>query len=89
MPWWQYLTRTPRRAGQILIVIYQRTLSLDHGPLARFYPYRVCKFHPTCSDYGYVAVGRFGLLKGGWMTVKRILRCNPWSLGGVDEVPEK
>ena len=82
------IAKIPRRCGQLLIVIYQRTLSLDHGPLAKLYPYRVCKFHPTCSDYGYAAVGRFGLLKGGWLTAKRILRCNPWSLGGVDEVPE-
>jgi uncharacterized protein len=76
----------PRRFGQALIVLYQKTLSLDHGPLARFVPYRTCKFHPTCSEYGYEAVGKFGLIKGSWLTFKRILRCNPWSQGGEDPV---
>jgi len=84
----QFMLCIPRRLAQTLIALYQRTLSLDHGPLARFYPYRVCKYHPTCSDYGYVAIGRFGFWKGGFMTAWRILRCNPWSKGGVDEVPE-
>lgn len=80
------LLHLPRRAGQILIVIYQRTLSLDHGPLARFVPYRVCRYTPTCSEFGYEAIGKYGLIKGGWMTVGRILRCNPWSHGGHDPV---
>ncbi len=82
------LLLVPRKLGQLLIVLYQRTLSPDHGMMSALYPYRVCKFHPTCSEYGYVAVGRFGLIKGSWMTGKRIWRCNPWSEGGVDEVPE-
>ncbi|MSR85659.1 membrane protein insertion efficiency factor YidD [Candidatus Uhrbacteria bacterium] len=83
------LVRIPSRIGQILIVIYQRTLSLDHGPLAKFYPYQVCRFHPTCSEYGYQALDRFGLIRGSWLTLKRILRCHPWSPGGEDSVPEK
>lgn len=77
----------PRRLGQVLIVIYQRTLSLDHGPMAKWYPYQVCRYHPTCSEYGYEAVGRFGLIKGSWLTFKRILRCTPWHQGGEDPVP--
>jgi len=89
MPRWQRITRLPRHCAQIVIVLYQRTLSLDHGPLAKYYPYQVCKFHPTCSEYGYQAIGRFGLFKGGWLTIKRIFRCNPWSLGGEDPVPDK
>lgn len=48
-----------------------------------------CKYYPTCSQYGYEAVERFGALKGGAMTVWRILRCNPFSKGGYDPVPEK
>ncbi|MDD2326512.1 MAG: membrane protein insertion efficiency factor YidD [Alphaproteobacteria bacterium] len=74
----------PKRLGQLLIVAYQHTLSLDHGPLARFYPYPVCRFHPTCSEYGYQAVGKYGIIRGSWLTLKRILRCNPWSVGGED-----
>lgn len=83
----KYLFHIPRLFGQALIVLYQKTLSLDHGPLARFFPYRVCKFHPTCSEYGYEAVGRFGLVRGSWLTGRRILRCHPWTAGGHDPVP--
>lgn len=83
----RFLWLLPRRLGQVLIVIYQRTLSLDHGPMAKWYPYQVCRYHPTCSEYGYEAVGRFGLIKGSWLTLKRILRCTPWHQGGEDPVP--
>ncbi len=76
----------PRKLGQALIVIYQRTISPDHGPLSRFFTYKVCKFEPTCSEYGYAALGKHGLIKGSWMTFLRILRCNPWSRGGNDPV---
>lgn len=64
--------------------------------LIRYYrkhisPYKApsCKFIPTCSQYGLEAVERFGALKGGALTVWRILRCNPWGRGGYDPVPEK
>ncbi len=80
------ISHVPRRIGQVLIVLYQRTLSLDHGPLARFTKYQTCRYHPTCSEYGYEAVGKYGLIKGSWMTAWRILRCNPWSQGGNDPV---
>lgn len=82
------MLRIPRRAVQLAIRAYQKTLSPDHGPIARFKKYPTCKFYPTCSEYGYVAVGRFGILRGGWLAVKRVLRCHPWSGGGVDRVPE-
>jgi uncharacterized protein len=48
-----------------------------------------CRFYPTCSHYGFEAVNRFGALKGGWLTVKRILKCHPFHPGGIDPVPEK
>lgn len=48
-----------------------------------------CRFYPTCSHYGLEAVQRFGTLKGGWLTLKRILKCHPFHPGGVDPVPEK
>lgn len=77
----------PRRVGQSLIVLYQRTLSLDHGPLAKYMPTRVCRYHPTCSEYGHGAIGKYGLIRGSFMTAWRILRCNPWTKGGFDPVP--
>ena len=48
-----------------------------------------CKYYPTCSQYAVTAIERFGLFKGGLLAVWRILRCNPFSNGGVDLVPEK
>jgi len=45
-----------------------------------------CRFKPTCSVYGLAAVKKYGALKGGWMAVRRVARCNPWTpLGTVDE----
>ncbi|AUZ27567.1 MULTISPECIES: membrane protein insertion efficiency factor YidD [Bacillus] len=48
-----------------------------------------CRFYPTCSQYGIEAIKTHGALKGGWLTIKRILKCHPFHPGGVDPVPEK
>ena len=48
-----------------------------------------CRYQPTCSDYAIIALDRFGSIKGSYLSIKRILRCNPWSKGGYDPVPEK
>lgn len=45
-----------------------------------------CRFEPTCSDYAYRAIRKYGVLKGSWMSFKRILRCNPFCKGGYDPV---
>ena len=50
-------------------------------------PADTCRYYPTCSHYTYQAIYKYGLLKGGWMGFNRILRCNPWSEGGIDPVP--
>ncbi|WP_338472000.1 membrane protein insertion efficiency factor YidD [Niallia sp. XMNu-256] len=47
-----------------------------------------CRFYPTCSHYGIESVKRFGAFKGGYLTIKRILKCNPLHPGGIDKVPE-
>ncbi|MDP2685209.1 MAG: membrane protein insertion efficiency factor YidD [bacterium] len=69
-----------------LIRIYQETLSPDHGLLSERFPYGYCRFHPTCSEYSHQAIEKFGVLKGGWYSVKRIGRCNPLNQGGEDPV---
>jgi len=59
---------------------YQKTFSYDHGIAGRAFPnVRYCRFVPTCSEYGYEAIDKYGVIKGGFLTVRRILKCNPWS----------
>jgi putative membrane protein insertion efficiency factor len=64
------------------IRLYQMTISKGLPP-------DTCRFYPTCSHYGYQAIYRFGVLKGGWLASWRVLRCNPFNPGGLDPVPEK
>lgn len=46
-----------------------------------------CRYYPTCSEYGIEAIKKYGPFKGGWLTLKRILSCNPWGGHGHDPVP--
>ena len=74
----------PRIPFLFLIRLYQKTFSPDHGFPRAVFPYGYCKFHPSCSEYSRQVIKKrglvIGLLKTGW----RILRCNPWSKGGID-----
>ncbi len=63
----------------ILIKLYQLIISPWLGPS--------CRYTPTCSQYGIEALKKYGPLKGLWLTVKRIARCNPWGGHGPDPVP--
>lgn len=74
------LTNLPRLLGLALIRLYQKTYS-------KALPANTCRFYPTCSHYGYQAIYKHGLLKGGVMAVWRVLRCNPFNPGGYDPVP--
>ncbi len=73
-----------RKAALFMIRVYQKTLSPDHGPLSRKYPHGFCRFHPSCSEYSYQAIKKYGIIKGVGKGFWRIARCNPWSKGGND-----
>ncbi|MBP7670926.1 membrane protein insertion efficiency factor YidD [Candidatus Gracilibacteria bacterium] len=68
-----------------LIKLYQKTLSPDHGWFKGFFPNGYCKYYPSCSQYARESFEKDGVVKGFLKTVWRVLRCNPWSKGGVDE----
>ncbi len=63
----------------IFIKMYQKILSPILG--------RRCRFYPTCSQYAIIAIKRYGPIKGGILTIKRILKCHPGHPGGFDPVP--
>lgn len=74
----------PRYPFLWLIRLYQKTLSPDHGICKSFHPYGYCRFYPSCSEYGYQIIKKRGIFIGISKTLWRILRCNPWSKGGID-----
>lgn len=73
-----------KKAILLLIRFYQKVLSPDQGWLSYLFSERFCRFHPTCSEYTYQAINKYGLFKGGWLGLKRIIRCHPWNDGGYD-----
>ncbi|OGY49042.1 MAG: membrane protein insertion efficiency factor YidD [Candidatus Buchananbacteria bacterium RIFCSPHIGHO2_02_FULL_40_13] len=80
------LNYLPRLLVLKLIRIYQKTLSFDHGLVKIFFPNGYCKYRPTCSQYAYQSVEKYGIIKGGLIAAWRVLRCNPFSGGGHDPV---
>lgn len=75
-----------RKPALLLIRLYQKTLSPDHGWLRVRYPYGCCIYQPTCSQYAYDAIEKYGIIKGVWMGIKRVARCNPFNQPGKDPV---
>lgn len=67
------------RLAILVIRLYQITLSPLLGP--------VCRFEPSCSRYAVACLQRFGLIRGSWLTLKRLGRCHPWNPGGYDPPP--
>lgn len=70
-----------RRTAIGVISVYQRVLS-------PFLP-SVCRYSPTCSHYAQDAIWIHGMLRGGWLAVRRLARCHPWGGQGYDPVPER
>lgn len=68
-----------------LIRVYQKVLSPDQG-LLKFLGWRVCRFYPSCSQYTYEAIQKYGVRKGLVKGIARILRCHPYHEGGYDPV---
>lgn len=78
----QQLSRNPLSRALIWTIrLYQKYISPLSGP--------TCRFYPSCSRYAVEALQVHGLFKGTYLAVWRLLRCNPWNLGGVDDVPPK
>lgn len=74
-----FVISIPANVMILLIRVYQYTLSPFIG--------RSCRYVPTCSNYGIQAIKKYGAIKGGWLTIKRIASCNPWGGSGYDPVP--
>lgn len=74
----------PSRLLLIFIRIYQRIFSFDSGLFSFLFPHGFCPFQPTCSEYFYQAVGKYGLIRGCGKGLCRLLRCHPFTKGGID-----
>lgn len=71
--------RGSRRAATLLIQLYQVALAPIMGP--------ACRYEPSCSAYAKLAIERYGVLRGGWLALRRLLRCHPFAGCGTDPVP--
>ncbi len=83
------ISEIPKLTAVLIINLYQKTLSFDHGFMGKvFLNTRYCKFSPSCSEYTKKSIERYGLIRGGVLGFKRILKCHPFSSKhGYDPVP--
>ncbi|MFQ4148123.1 membrane protein insertion efficiency factor YidD [Arthrobacter sp. LAPM80] len=75
----RFLWHFPRNILIIVLKMYRRVISPTYG--------QVCRFFPSCSAYALEAVTVHGAVKGSWFAARRVVRCHPWSAGGLDPVP--
>ena len=75
----------PSRAALAIFRLYKSALS----PALHVLSPSQCVYLPTCSEYAYIALTRFGAVKGSWLTLRRVARCHPFAKGGVDPVPDR
>ncbi|MBS1799703.1 MAG: membrane protein insertion efficiency factor YidD [Acidobacteria bacterium] len=75
----------PSIAARTIFRFYKSVLS----PVLHIISPSQCLYLPTCSEYAYIALTRFGAVKGGWLTLRRLARCHPFAKGGLDPVPDR
>ena len=73
------------RVVRLMFRIYKSAVS----PVLHAFGMGQCLYLPTCSEYAYGAMNRFGMVRGSWLALRRLARCHPWGKGGLDPVPER
>ena len=80
-PFVAFVLLLPRNISVLVLRLYRAVISPLYG--------EVCRYYPSCSSYTLQAIQQYGLVRGGWMGIRRIGRCHPWAAGGVDDVPQR
>jgi putative membrane protein insertion efficiency factor len=76
---WLTIALVPRNACLAILSLYRAVISPLYGD--------VCRYYPSCSRYALEAIQQHGALRGIWLGSRRLARCHPWALGGIDDVP--
>lgn len=74
-----FVLLAPRNAIVLVLRVYRAVISPLYGD--------VCRYYPSCSHYALQAIQAHGVLRGSWLSIRRIGRCHPWAAGGIDDVP--